>query len=361
LIAFGCTAFPELAMVKRSSVAPTLKTHVLVGEHNKESGGVAVIMLPSTDEEKQSIIDYMNWQAPDLVVEFLQKVWVENILSHQHVVWDVHTNVDRRWGVMTNPTNLYSQEQFPNMDLAVTFHVGLCLCVPRGQKTKLSELPIEPLAACFRHISEASDALASAQEVSDFQTVGVRCREALLYFTSAAQIVMPWIGGDASKPKQADFKAWVDHISSTCLAGQTHEHRRHLLKSLLNEAWRFSNWLTHAKASTWYDAEAATTTVEHALGMAASLVIRCIRAVPEACPACGSNRLSPQQGFHSSDPDLEWERPTCDKCGWLGDPVPILGDPEAYVPDDEEQPPPEGDCVIPSVPLRELDKPRRKE
>jgi hypothetical protein len=89
-------------------------------------------------------------QAPDLTVEFLQKVYVENIISHQHAVWDVRTNVDR-WWVITNPTNLYSQDQFPNMDLALTFHVGLCLRVPRSERTKLSDLPVEPLAACFRH------------------------------------------------------------------------------------------------------------------------------------------------------------------------------------------------------------------
>jgi hypothetical protein len=125
-------------------------------------------MLPSTSEEKQAIIDYMNSQAPDLTVEFLQKVYVENVLSHQHAVWDVHTNVDR-WWVITNPTNLYSQEQFPNMDLAVTFHVGLCLRIPRSEKSKLSELSVEPLAACFRHMSGASDALGTAQEVTDFR------------------------------------------------------------------------------------------------------------------------------------------------------------------------------------------------
>jgi hypothetical protein len=301
----------------------------------------------------------MNSEATDLAVEFLQKVYVENVLSHQHAVWDVHTNVDR-WWVITNPTNLYSQEQFPNMDLAVTFHVGLCLRVPRGEKTKLSELSAEPLVACFRHVSEASDALASAQEVTDFQAVGVRCREALLAFTGAAQVVMPWTSGDASKPKQADFKSWVDHVCSTSLAGAAHEHRRHLFKALLDEAWRFSNWLTHAKASTWYDAEAATATVEHALGLSASLVVRHMRGVPEACPGCGSNRLSPQRGFHSSAPDIEWERPTCDKCGWTGDPVPILADPEAYV-DKAERPAPEGDCVIPTVPLRELRRPGKRD
>src|SRR6266404_2924801 len=93
----------------------------------------------SKPEEKQAIIDYMNSQAHDLTVEFLQKVYVENVLGHQHAVWDVHTNVDR-WWVITNPTNLYSQVQFPNMDLAVTFHVGLCIRVPRSEKPKFSDL-----------------------------------------------------------------------------------------------------------------------------------------------------------------------------------------------------------------------------
>jgi hypothetical protein len=313
-------------------------------------------MLPSTHEEKQAIIDYMNRQASDLTVEFLQKVYVENVLSHQHAVWDVHTNADR-WWVITNPTNLYSQEQFPNMDLAVTFHVGLCLRIPRSEKPKLAELSIEPLAECFRHVSESSDALMAAQEISDFQAIGVRCREALLTFTSASQIVVPWAGDVSAKPKQADFKAWTDHICRVTLGGQTHEHRRHLLKVLLEEAWCFSNWLTHAKASTWHDAEAATTTVEHTLGLAVSLVLRHLRGVPDACPACGSTRLSPQRGFLSSAPDLKFERPTCAKCGWVGDPVPILDRPQHCVADEQEREPPADDCVIPEVPLRELIKP----
>lgn len=302
----------------------------------------------------------MKSQAPDLTIEFLQKVYAENVLSHQHVVWDVHTNVDR-WWVITNPTNLYCQAQFPNMDLAVTFHVGLCLRIPRSEKSKLSDLHVEPFAACFRNMTEASGALDSAQEVADFQAIGVRCREALLAFTSAAQVVMPWSESESSKPKQADFKAWVDHICSISLSGQTHEHRRHLFKSMLEEAWRFSNWLTHAKVSTWYDAEAATTTVEHAVGLASSVVIRHLRDVPEACPACGSHRLSPERGFHSEIPDIEWERPTCEKCGWIGEPVPIFANPDAYAPDDEERQPPDGDCVIPEIPLRELRRPGRRE
>jgi hypothetical protein len=141
------------------------------------------------------------------------------------------------------------------------------------------------------------------------------------------------------------------------LAGQTHEHRRHQLKTLLDEAWRFSNWLAHAKTSTWYDAEAATATVEHALGLATSVIIRHMRGVPDACPACGSLRLSPQRGFHSEIPDMEWERPTCDKCGWTGEPAPIFSSPDAHTTGDQEHTVPEGECIIPTVPFRKLHKP----
>src|ERR1700736_421328 len=120
-------------------------------------------MLDATQEELDHVLGYMASQAPDLTVEFALKVYAENVLDHRHDVWDVHTNVDR-WWVITNPTNLYSQAQFPNMDLAVTFHVGLCLRIPRSEKPALSELRVEPLAACFRQLSEAFDALRVAQE-----------------------------------------------------------------------------------------------------------------------------------------------------------------------------------------------------
>ncbi|MGA9137712.1 MAG: hypothetical protein WBZ39_07250 [Methylovirgula sp.] len=312
-------------------------------------------MLATTTEETQAIVDYMNWQAPDLTVEFLQKVYTENVLSHKHEVWDVHTNVDR-WWVITNPTNLYSQEQFPNMDLAVTFHVGLCLRIPRSERSKLSDLPIEPFAECYRCMAEASEALDHAQEVADYQAIGVRCREAMLAFTSAAQIVMPWPSSE-SKPKSADFKAWVDHICAVSMAGETHEQRRHLFKTLLESTWKFSNWLTHAKSSRWHDAEVAVSTMEHAVSLACSAVVMHMRGVPDTCPVCGSQRLSPQRGTNSNYPDIEWERPTCEKCGWVGAPVPIFATPDSYEAEGEDSQPPEGECVIPTVPLRALRRP----
>jgi hypothetical protein len=309
-------------------------------------------MLPATEQETDDVVQYMAWQAPDLTVEMVQKVYSENVLHVCHDVWDVHTNKDR-WWVITEPTNLYSQEQFPNMDLALTFHIGLCLRVPRSERQKLSALPVEPFAEAYRYLDEASDALRHAQEVADYQAIGVRCREALLAFAAAAQTVLPWRSAD-EPPKKADMKGWTDHVCSVTMPGATHENRRHLFKTLLDSAWKFTNWLTHSKGSKWHDAEAGFSVTENAIGLATSAVIRHMRGVPDECPACGSHKLSPERGYRDDMPDVEWERPTCDKCGWTGDPVMIEEVPRAP---EEPRDPPEGECTVATVPLRKLLRP----
>jgi len=158
-------------------------------------------MLPATQDEIDHVTDYMRSQAPDLEVTFVQKVYSENVLHVRHDVWDVHTNVDR-WWVITQPMNLYSQEQFPNMDLAVTFHIGLCIRIPRSERQQLSALPVEPFAEAYRNLEEAQEALQHSSEVADYQAIGVRCREALLAFAAAAQIVIPWTSKDEAPKTQ---------------------------------------------------------------------------------------------------------------------------------------------------------------
>lgn len=320
-------------------------------EHQLVPAGADV--LPATPEEIEHVTEYMTSEAADLTVTMVQKVYSENMLDVRHDVWDVHTDKDRRW-VITEPMNLYAQDQFPNMDLALTFHIGLCLRIPRSQKQKLSELPIEPFAEVYRYLDEASAAVTQAEEVGDYQAIGVRCREALLAFAYAGRAVLPWTSTDPA-PKRADLKAWADHLCNVTLAGASHEHRRHLFKTLLDNAWTFANWLTHAKGTKWHDAEAAVAVTENAISLCTSAVIQQVRGVPDECPACGSHRLSSQRGFHTSMPDVEWERPTCDKCGWAGEPVLIDDVPEPS--DDNKRKPPEGECIIPTVPLRKLRRP----
>lgn len=314
-------------------------------------------MLRYTEDEKRSVEEYFNWQAPDLKITMLQKVYSEALVGHRHDVWDVHTDKDR-WWVITNPTNLYSQEQFPNMDLAVTFHMGLCLRIPRTEKQKLSDRMVLPFGSVFSALEDAKESLTQAQNVADYQAVGMRSREVLLALVGAAQDAIEWEGDEL--PKRADFRGWTEVIANQVLPGKSQKERRHLFKTLMSEAWTFSNWLTHAQSATWHDADAGVSTVEHVVGFASSLVIRFARDVPEECPKCSSPHLTPEEGRRSDRPEVVWERPTCSACGWTGNPVPVSLEPLA---EDDELLIREGgnadddECIIPSVPLRGLKKP----
>lgn len=307
-------------------------------------------MKTATDDEIAQISSYVQSEA-NRKVTFAQRMHIENILGHRHEVWDVHCG-KQRWWVLTGPMNLYSQDMFPNMDLVVTFHVGLCLRMPQSEKAKLSDLPVEPFAECIRLITESTDALAQAEEVSDYQAIGVRCREALLALVAAAQVVMPWASAGA-QPKKADLKAWADHMCIVALGGQSHKDRRKLMKTLLTSTWDFDCWLAHTKSSSWHDAEIACSTTENAISLWVSIIIRHIRDVPEACPDCGSRRLSAQRANPPDEPEVQFERPVCQKCGWTGEPTLITEVPEAPTPPSAV---PQGDCVIPTVPLRRLRK-----
>ncbi|MBV6898266.1 hypothetical protein [Xanthomonas euvesicatoria] len=316
-------------------------------------------MLPHTADERQFVEDYYLGQSPDATITFLQKVYSENVIGHRHDVWDVHAS-DGRWWVITNPTNLYSQAQFPNMDYAVTFHMGLCLRIPRTEQQLQSDFDIKPFAATLNQISQIGDALRQAQNINDYQSVGVRCREALLSFIAAAQDIAEWATQDA--PKRADFRAWTEIICNEMLSGRDQKERRHLIKTLLVECWTYSNWLTHAKSSSWHDAEMAQSTVESTIGICVSTIIRYIRMVPDACPQCSSPHLSPEAGVRVDAPDALWERPVCEDCGWSGTPIIVRElDPEEIELITREGGENTGECIVPNVPLYKLDRPTENE
>ncbi len=311
-------------------------------------------MLPSTEDEKAAVAEYYLSQSPKAEVTFLQKVYSETVIGHRHDVWDVHAT-DGRWWVITNPTNLYSQEQFPNMDLAVTFHMGLCLRIPRAEKGRVPRRAMRSFGETFTKLRELDDALGQAQNLGDYQAIGVRGREALLAFVAATQDAAEWT--QDAPPRRGDYRAWAEIICNVALPGEGHKERRHLFKTMLNEAWTFANWLTHAHSATWADAEAASSTIEHVLGLSASLVMRHVQSVPEECPNCHSPHLSPQEGRREDAPEVVWERPVCENCGWTGTPVPVEVDEEGDFftregGDDADE------CSIMTVPLVTLDKPK---
>lgn len=306
-------------------------------------------MLKASDEEIENVREYFEWQAPDLEVTFMQKVYSEAVLNTRHDVWDIHTNMDR-WWVITGGTNLYSQRQFPNMDLALTFHIGLMLRIPRTEAQQQDDQRLVPFGVVFAKMEEAGTAVTQAHNLADYQAVGVRCRETLLELIGAAQDAAVWTD---APPQRANFRAWTEIICNDLMPGETNKERRGALKGALETAWTFSNWLTHSKSATWVDADMAHSLIQHAIGMASSLILRGLRGVPEACPGCGSPHLEPEEGENIAAPGVLWERPRCTDCGWTGRPVPILDleDGQPIITREGEEP---DEHSIMTVPLRTI-------
>ncbi|WP_246804396.1 hypothetical protein [Mesorhizobium mediterraneum] len=64
-------------------------------------------MLKATEEEIEEVREYFEWQAPDLEVAFMQKVYSEAVLNTRHDVWDIHTNKDRWWVITGGQTSTF--------------------------------------------------------------------------------------------------------------------------------------------------------------------------------------------------------------------------------------------------------------
>jgi hypothetical protein len=312
-------------------------------------------VLLASEKERQDILVYMVEQLHegDSEVVFIQKLYTERLHSVTHDIWDVHQADGKRWWVITDPTNLYSQEHFPNIDLALTFHVGLCLRIPRSDRPLLSESQVEPFLASARGLEDAQSAYDRAEETEDFQAIGVRCRETLVALVHAAQDLLT-TPPSLVRPKRSDVKAWTSVIAEHLFGGAAHGERRGLMKSAAEGAWTFTNWLAHARGAQASDAEAALHATELVLSLYTAALIRHVRGVPERCPACGSHRLSPERANDPKNPDDRYERPACQKCSWTGTAVLIPPTPPR-----PSSPPPTDECIIPDRPLRSSPNRRR--
>ncbi len=98
----------------------------------------------------------------------LEKAASELVGPVRHDIWDVNCT-DSRWWVITEPTNLYSQEDFKSRDVALTFHVGLAIRVSYLQERKV---PVKPTSAdllpgSWRRWEQAFEAYDSGDEAEN--------------------------------------------------------------------------------------------------------------------------------------------------------------------------------------------------
>ena len=118
--------------------------------------------LGRNESEADRIARYVEWQCKKdgEGVAYLEKVRTEHVLGTDYDCWNVRTNKDRYW-VITNPTNLYSQELFPSVDYTLSFHIGLMARVQSRRNGTEDDRVGDRLAAAFRRWEQAAEALAA--------------------------------------------------------------------------------------------------------------------------------------------------------------------------------------------------------
>lgn len=267
-------------------------------------------VLKRVKHEERLIRQYVEGQARGERVTHLEKMTTERIGTRRLHAWDVHTGRDRYW-VITSPTNLYSQKDFPSLDYTISFHVGVTARVAALQSPPADDAQQRRFASAWRRWSQAADALDRADEAEDFQAVAMRSRECLLDFVRAIADPRMVPQGTAA-PKRADFVGWTDLIANAVAQGASAERVRHYLKTTAEAAWALVNWLTHTRNAVWLDGQMAVDATANMLGAYGFAVMRREADAPSRCPRCSSYRLSFDFRPLREPPYVT----LCDSCGW---------------------------------------------
>ncbi|HDR8917509.1 TPA: hypothetical protein QDA90_000125 [Burkholderia vietnamiensis] len=310
---------------KRNEVPPPV-------EGNCTSSTVPVIesvrktVLGRSEREEQEIIEYFEWQSNKAAnrepvrVRHLERIKTEAVFGRKHVVWDVHAT-DGRWWVITNPTNLYSQFEFPSLDYLISFHVGLMARIAARDSRKADKPNRNRFAAAWRRWEQAATAMDNASEAEDFQSIGMKCRECLLAFVRIAPEYVE-IPDDSIPPKRGDFTAWAELIADWAAPGAHSKDIRAHLKQVSGSAWQLANWLTHTSNALSIDAGLTLDATHHVLEVFSAAVIRKESARPDRCPQCASYQLT---SFYVPELETETDPPyvtVCQACEWESVPPP---------------------------------------
>lgn len=302
-------------------------------------------VMETPAHERRQIEEYLRSQSgDDFEIEHVEKLTSEYVLGHQYDVWDAHTS-DGRWWVITNPVNLYSQDQIKSMDIALSFHIGL-MARMMAQEPLLAGREDVWVLEVIRRLDAAAESLDRAREVEDFQAVGMRLRETLL--TLAAKLVSLGYQTDAgaAELQKGNFKAWASVCAESVAAGSSAQYLRALLKAFSEKTWNYAAWLTHARTAGRADARIALSAVSQTIEAFIVAVNRHKLGTPQRCPVCASYQLRAE---HAGDGG--WVK-VCETCGWEapGEPVPPGAHHDPAQEDDHageagSRPALEGECV----------------
>lgn len=270
--------------------------------------------MKSPEHQRRRVSEYVELEAYGEKVKRAEKISSEKNYGSTHDVWDVQTNRNRYW-VITEPTNLYSHKDFPSMDYALSFHIGLVLRMSERQRSGATEEDRWRTPKTWRQFEQAIDSLNEAVEAEDFQSVGVRCREVLITLVDELNTQAV-----ASKDiKSADVKGQLSAAYDAFASGSSLANVRSYLKGAANTTWELVSWLTHYKNATSEDAQFVLDATGHLLLATVSIVIRNEKPSPRRCPHCKSYKVIADCRTELMDKVEHPYVDLCEACGWEGE------------------------------------------
>lgn len=271
------------------------------------------------EHEAKAIRHYVDSQTRDAddLATTVQRVGRRRVAGQDYEFFDVRTTSGSRWWVITNATNLYDQEAFPTVDQAFSLHLGLMQQImDRGRREGMEDA--DEVSPAWRRLQQAMDAMDSAKEAEDYQSVGIKCREALIAL-GRQYVDADWMHEQATPPKASDAKAWLALYAEALIPSR---RPRAYLKSLSEKAWDLAVWLQHYTDARDWDAELvldATASVINTLTLA---IIRHEEPAPRRCPQCDSYRLTVDGDIaERQGQEGWWQQDVCSACEWRGEEV----------------------------------------
>ena len=264
--------------------------------------------LDEREHQLRSIRGYVESQARDESVTHVERMITTKVLGRPHEVWDVRTDSDRYW-VVTNPTNLYSQEDFPSADVALTFHLGIGLRIAERSRTERDEEPDGHLDVAWRKYEQAVDLFNQADEAEAYQSVGIHCREALIALGRRVAESVD-LDGEVERPKANNFKEWSTVAAREIATGRL----RSYLSGIAHQTWDLAVWLQHEGEATPWDAELVLDATQHTIATFGMAFLRQRAGRPVRCPRCASYRVEMDHGIVSEEPHIQWQQRVCGAC-----------------------------------------------
>lgn len=287
----------------------------IVPSHPVPAEVLAQYSVDRDPHSEQDISNYVEGQAHDEVVQHVEKVKQEVVLSATYEIWDVTTDKDR-WWVITNLTNLYSQKHFPSLDYTLSFHIGLMMRLRSRPIGASSEEPT-PFDEVFRRQEQAKNRHDSAVESEDYQAVGMQLRECLLSLVVALRRRVQ-INPDIERPQDANFVAWSALLMDELCGGNSNRELRQYLKNTAKATWQLVNSLTHDRSANKTALSIAIYACDTAVGHFVQILERERTDRTDQCPLCNSRNIRTHFDI-AIEPDGDYYM-TCGACDWSSHP-----------------------------------------